>query len=67
VSIQTIDCPPYSNDQVDQVLMDSFPASDPPPWTLGAMWRRKDTAELNSRDNEPRSASVSPTRRGPAE
>ena len=28
--------PSRTQDQIDEVLIDSFPASDPPPWTLGA-------------------------------
>jgi len=31
--------PARTEDQIDDVLRDSFPASDPPPWTLGTPGR----------------------------
>jgi len=33
--------PSRTEDQIDDVLRDSFPASDPPPWTLGTLRRER--------------------------
>jgi hypothetical protein len=38
--------------EIDQILADSFPASDPPPWTLGVTQDASDGVRSRSRDEE---------------
>jgi hypothetical protein len=42
-------CGSLSEEMIDAILGDSFPASDPPPWTLG----RENQSCLGGADNSP--------------
>jgi hypothetical protein len=41
-----------SEAEIDMTLADSFPASDPPSWTLGMDYRRKRDGPHNSDEQE---------------
>ena len=43
-------CGALSEEMIDRILADSFPASDPPPWTLGREIQPPSTFVDNSKD-----------------
>jgi len=43
---------PMSEDEIDLNLVETFPASDPPSWTLGTDHQNESQAEQNGAENE---------------